>query len=341
MTASRTVRVCRDAVVVLLAAAASFGCQDNETAIARGDRLWADSNYTGARAEYRLAAAQRQDEGALARLAHAQARVGDLVEARETYEELVEREPEAADQAISDYLMLARRALDRGDPYGMAAAVDAAIALRSELLVPEFELALARYHEDRGDVERALTHYRRGLLVTPTDSAPRLLYQMGLLRENSGDCNTAMGFYRGAREQARQAGSSESGGPWRSLMTESRWHVGNCAFTLAREARENGQVTTALRGLETVIELGEPANLLDQAWFDRGELLYGIGRFDDALASYRAVLERNPLRTGQLVERAQRRIDDIRFGVREDEEPAAEDTTSNGPAPPVEGEELG
>lgn len=339
MKRRHALRTGRNAVVALVAAAASFGCQDNETAIARGDRLWADSNFTGARAEYRLAAAQRIDEGALARLAHAQARVGDLVEARETYEELVQREPEFADQAVSDYLMLARRALDRGDQYGMAAAVDAAIAIRPELLVPEFELPLARYHAERGDTERAITHYRRGLLVTPTDSAPRLLYQIGLLHENRGDCGRAIEFFRGAREQAHRAGSSEYTGAWRSLMTESRWHLGSCTFALARQARQNGQITTALRGLETVIELGEPANLLDQAWFERGEMLYGVGRFEDALESYYTVLERNPLRTGQLVERAQRRIDEIRFGVPEDDE--AVDDTTTGPDSPAEGEEFG
>ena len=46
------------------------GCADNETTVARGDRLWADSNYSGALAEYRLAVAQRGDDAALARVAH-------------------------------------------------------------------------------------------------------------------------------------------------------------------------------------------------------------------------------------------------------------------------------
>ena len=74
------------------------------------------------------------------------------------------------------------------------------------------------------------------------------------------------------------------------------------------------RATEALALFDRVIALGVPENLLDQAYFERGETLYGIGRFDQALESYRQVLERNPTRAGQLVERAQRRIDDIRFG---------------------------
>ncbi len=70
----------------------------------------------------------------------------------------------------------------------------------------------------------------------------------------------------------------------------------------------------ALAHYGRMIDLGEPENLLDRAWFERGEILYNAGRFDEALEAYRTVLERNPSRTGQLVERAQRRIDEIRFG---------------------------
>lgn len=301
-------------VGILLLALGALACQDNETAIARGDRLWADSNFSGARAEYRLAATQSADEDALARLAHAHARTGDLDAARDAYAALIERDPRFADQAAADFLLLARRALRRGDEYGVATAVDAAVALRPELQLPEFELPLARYYSEGGDPERALQHYRRALLVTPPDSAPRLLYEMGLLEENRDRCARAMALFRGARHHAQRAGSSEHGGRWRQLMTESRWHVGNCAFVLAQEARAQGQVTDALRWLETTISLGEPENLLDQAWFERGETLYGIGRFDDALESYRKVLERNPARAGQLVRRAERRIDEIRFG---------------------------
>lgn len=290
-------------------------CSDNETAIARGDRLWADSNFIGARAEYRLAAAQRGDDDALARLAHAYARTGDMDAAREAYDELLDHDPGAATQAAADYVRFARRALERSDEYGLAQAVEAAREIQPELHFPEFEVPLARYYTARGDTDLALEHYRRALLVLPPDSAPPLLYEMGLILENREECREAIEMFEGARHQARRAGSSEHGGRWRQLVTEARWHVGNCSFVLAQQAWARGRVTEALEHFETMIALGEPENLLDQAWFDRGEILYGIGRFDEALAAYRRVVDRNPARTGQLVERATRRIDEIRFSV--------------------------
>lgn len=300
----------RIAIAGLVLAALTAACQDNEPALARGDRLWADSSYTAALAEYRLAAAQRTDEDALIRLAHAFARAGELSEAREVYDRLLRDHPRYADQAIYDYVGLARRALKRGDEFDAAIAVDAALALRPELRLPDAVAPVARFYRRRGDADQALAYYQRALAELPADSAPRLLYEIGLLEEERGHCDVAIDYFRAFRAQAERAE-----GRWRSLLGEARWHIGSCSFQIARQAREQGQVSEALERLETMIGLGVPENLLDQAWFDRAELLYAVGRFDEALAAYRHVLERNPARAGQLVERAQERIDDIRFGV--------------------------
>lgn len=299
------------AVAVLVTATVGFGCQDNEPTVARGDRLWADSSYTAALAEYRLAVAQRGDEDALARLAHAYAMAGDLTRSRQVYDELVDGSNVYADQAVQDYLALAARAQRRGDVFGVSSAVDAALALRPELRLPGMALSLARMHGQRGDTDRAAEFYRRALSSMEPDSAPRIHYELGLLEEEGGRCDRAIDHFRAFRVQAERSRSPA----WRTLLGEGRWHIGNCSFQLAQEARREGQVSEALSRLATMIELGEPENLLDQAWFDRGEILYGIGRFDEALESYRTVLERNPARTGQLVERARQRIDDIRFGA--------------------------
>jgi tetratricopeptide (TPR) repeat protein len=287
------------------------GCQDNETAIARGDRLWADSAFDHALAEYRLAVAQRDDDQARARLAHAYARAGRYPEMSGLYRDLLPRNPALVDQAIYDYLHVVHRATRRGDVYTAAVALDEALELRPEVRADPFLLAAARFHRQRGDTERAEAYYARALTNLPPDSTPRVLYELGVLHEEAGRCDVAVEYFTafrtlGQRDQWRL----------RLLLGEARWHMGNCSFRLAREAREQGQVTAALRHLDTVVELGEPEHLLDQVWLDRGELLYGLGRFDAALEAFRTVLERSPARTGPLVERAQRRIDDIRFGPR-------------------------
>lgn len=295
--------------LALVVALPLSGCRDNETAIARGDRLWADSSYDAALAEYRLALAQRGDDHARARLAHAYARVGQLPEMRSLYQELLPGNPALVDQAVYDFLYLGDRAMRRGDVYSAAMALDAAFQLRPELSPPRYILPVARFHRQRGLTERAESYYVRALTTMPPDSAPRVLYELGELHEEAGRCDVAADYFSAVGVQARQNQQR-----WRSLVGEARWHLGNCSFRLAREARERGEVTRALDHLETMLRLGEPGHLLDQAWMDRAELLYAIGRFDDALEAYRTVIDRSPTRTGPLVDRAQRRIDEIRFG---------------------------
>ncbi len=296
--------------LLLLTVLAPAGCQDNEPAIARGDRLWADAAYTAASAEYRLAVAQRGDEEALLRLAHSYAVDGKLTEAREAYDRLLAISPGYADQAAYDFLRLLDLSLRRGDVLGVAGAVEASLSLRPELQLPGAVQPVARLHRERGDLERAVDYYRRALTSLPPDSTPAVLYEIGLLYEEMDACERGIDYFQAALAQARAAGESR----WRTLMAESRWQTGSCSFRLAQAARAEGRAGEALRYYERVTGLGVPENLLDQAWFERGEILFSMGRHDDALASYRTVLERNPARTGQLVERARRRIDEIRFG---------------------------
>lgn len=280
-------------------------CGSSEDALARGDRLWADSSFPAALAEYRLAL--RRQEGnpaALLRVAHAYAVTGNLALARETYTQLLARDPRLTDQAVYDYLALARQAEARGDRYGTAAAVEAAAQLRPGLVPADMAPTLARYYAGAGDADRALAYFERAVAVVPPDSAAALLYEMAQLQEAESNCGDAITYYQAYRERA----------PAGPHVGEARWHVGNCEFELARRAQDAGQLDAALADYQAVIDLGVPQNLLDQAWFQVGEILVGQGRKDEALVAYQKVLELNPARTGQLVQKAQQRIDQLRFG---------------------------
>jgi tetratricopeptide (TPR) repeat protein len=310
--------------MILGAAAAMAACGDPEDARLRGDRLWADSNYTGALSEYRLALRYAGgDDEILARVAHAYIRTGQAERARESYERLLARAPEYADQAVFDYLTLARRAARRGDRYGMAAATEAALALRPGLPLPDLAAPLARYYAASGEPERALAFFDRALALAPPDTMTQLLFEVGLVHEARGSCQEAIGYFHdferrlaagrgaitpGERESAARVAARAN------RLAEARWHRGNCALRLARGHHQEGRLAEALGQYEVVVELGVPENLQDQAWYERGEILFAMGRFDEALASYLRVLELTPARTGQLVERTQRRIDQIRFG---------------------------
>jgi len=294
-------------VLALLVLGPLGGCNDPEPALNRGDRLWADAAYTDALAEYRLAAVQGgRDESTQLRVAHAYARIDQLDRAREAYQRLLARAPEYTDQAIHDYLALARRAVARGDRYALVGAVEAALSLRPDLPIPDLAPALARYYTDTGEPARALEFYQRALATAPPDSVPVILHQIGLILASQGNCHAAIGYFSAVLQRV----------PARSeRAAEARWRSGNCAFELGRQARQTGEITAALEHFEAVIEFGVPENLQDQAWFERGEILFALGRFDEALESYRRVLDLTGTRGGLLAERARRRIDQVRFGT--------------------------
>lgn len=292
----------------LTAAAAlllSVACGDAENAMLRGDRLWADSNYTAALAEYRLAANRTDGDEALARVAHAYAVTGNFDRARQAYDELLPRAPEYTDQAVFDYMTLARRAQVRADRYGMAGAVEAALTLRAGLPVGDMAGPLARYYARSGEAEQARDFFERALGTAPPDSVPSLLFDFAQFQESQGACAEAVELYGAFRTRV----------PRGERADQARWNTGNCAFKLAREAREAGDPERALAWIDVLLGLRVPSNLIDQAWFERGEALLELGRSDEALQAYIRVLENVRTAGAPLSERARQRIDQIRFGT--------------------------
>ncbi|MGH7483142.1 MAG: tetratricopeptide repeat protein [Longimicrobiales bacterium] len=308
----------------LFLSALLVACDPEEPALARGDAAWADSSYEAALAEYRLAAARDADPETVARVAHAYARLGETSRARQWYARLLAEDDDWADQAAYDFLLLAERAIERGDRHGMATAAAAALDVRPSLNVAALAPRLASYYEDTGDPARAVRYYERALAAAPPDSAPRYLYEIGRLHHAQGNCAAALGYLAAFRHLETQGvasvGPSGDVAPGRRLAIEdelasqAHWSLGACAFEEAKRMHQDGKLAEALQHLETVLSLGVPQSVQDHAWFQRGEILYAIGRRDAALAAYRQVLDLNPTGAGQLVERARQRIDQIRFG---------------------------
>lgn len=303
-------------------------CQSDQSALLRGDRAWADSGYQEALAEYRLALARHVDEATQLRVAHAFATTGNLERARDVYQAVLASDSGVSAQAAYDFLTLARKAQARSDIHDVASAVDAALAVRPRLELGKLAPVLARYFSDTGDTRRAIDLYQRALLSAPPDSVPRYLYQIGRLYQSQGKCDTALDYLTAFRhggpashtkleageELAQLEKSPGAEHPGNTLLSEARWALGSCAFSVARQEHGAGQLDVALDHLRTVTGLGVPRNIQDQAWFERGEVLLAMGQKDKALAAYYRVLQLDPTGQGQLVERAHQRIDQIRFG---------------------------
>lgn len=321
------------ALALLAALAACVPTGADETALSRGDEAFARDSLDEALAEYRLAVRQGSDDPeALARVAHTYVRLEQVDEAWDFYRQAVEADESLTDQAVSDFVHLARTAADRGDRFLMASAMDAALTLRPGVTVEEMALPLARHYFGAGEYGRALPFYQRALSVT-NDSSPELVFEIGQAHEEIGDCEGALGFFERYRDMTPR---------WE--RSEVDWYVGSCAFQVAREKRVQARslqpgrtadtasstvpadsthpppasrrelLEEALRLIDRTLEVQQPRNLLGQAWFERGEILAALGDCQGALDAFERVPEVEPSRDSALSRRAQERYDRIFFG---------------------------
>lgn len=297
----------RWAVLLLIGMAAACGEKPDEDAVLRGDRAWATGDHNQALAEYRLAVRRgstRSDAETLLRVAHAYAGLDRVDEARDFYRQAVAQDPKLADQAASDLVRVARAAAERNDNIALASAVQGATEIRPGISASELTLPLAQHYLRSGQYGQAVPYFQKALAEDPGNT--EILYDLATAHEEIGDCGRALVFF----EQFREAVSARA-------RRDADWRIGSCSFELAREARRDGNGDEALQLLQATIDLGEPRHLLSRAHFERGDILSEQGQCDAAVEAYRRVREEDTAGSGALGERAQRRIDAIRFGSEE------------------------
>ena len=291
------------------------GCvpQDIEMgAVQRGDEAFAQANYEEALAEYRLAIRQGADDPYVtARVAHTYARMGRVDDAGAYYADAAARDPDLIDQAISDLMHLAMIARDENDSFAMATAVESALQLRPGVGVGGMSLSLARHYYRSGEYGRALPFYQMALTDAVDDSQPDVVFEVGVAHDEIGDCETALLFFERFVAMVR---------PWE--RSEAEWHIGKCAHTIAKglldQALEEdsqqmqAELERALKLVNRVVEVGQPQTIQAQALFEKGEILDGLGRCQEAMDAYSQV--RFVDQAGTLRVLAQDRFDEIRFG---------------------------
>jgi tetratricopeptide (TPR) repeat protein len=285
------------------------GCRgDVRDHVAWGDRLLGAGRTEAAIAEYQVALRRRGEEPEiLLRLAHGYAHLNRLDEASDYYARLLAIDSAAAGQAVADFLAMAKRALERNDRARMARALEQLEALRPGEVPDELSLPFARYYYELGEYVLALPLYLA--VVAGADSVePEVRYELARVYYELGECGQALLHYQDFLETRR----------WGELSAEARWHAGQCAYQLAQKDAQAGKPTEAVEKYELVIELGSPRALQDDAWFERGELKFSLGEFEEALRSYQRVLDLNPSRSGQRVRLAEDRIRNIRYGRTEE-----------------------
>jgi tetratricopeptide (TPR) repeat protein len=255
---------------LLLLAAGLTGCRDAESALVRGDRLWADSSYSAALAEYRLSQSLRTDsDEVLARVAHAYAVTGQFERAREAYDDLLRMRPATPTRPCSTTWRW------RAGPSG--AMIDTAWPARWR-------------RPSRCGRDCRWTTWPRPWPastpgpVTPSGPASSLSGPWHTRRPTPWHrcCSTTPSSRRIAGQLRRghgtvqcvpqpgalgASGRTRLGGPWATVR--STW-AGRPA-ALAIPGRPSATC-------DVMLDLGVPQNLLDQAWFERGEALLELGR---------------------------------------------------------------
>lgn len=276
------------------------------TSISRGDQAYAHGDLEESLAEYRLAELQGADDAATyARIAHTYIALRRIDEARDYYRLAVDRDPEYTEQAVADFARLAREEEASGDEFGMASAVRTAQEFRPGISLDDLALPLAEHYSNVGEYGRALPFYLKTLSAMDPDSLPQILFQTAVAYDEVGDCQSAVVYYEDYRSRLPR---------WR--RSEVDWRLGNCSFRLAKTRREEGEEEEALRHLETLLRIGEPRNLQAMGYFEKGEILGIRGECEAALEAFMQVPVLDPSGNSPLVDRAEERIDQIRFGGR-------------------------
>lgn len=282
-----------------------------EQSVRRGDRLLGAGDVDEAIAEYRLAIRQGgETPDKLVRLGNAYAIRGDADEALRHYELLLSTDSTYRYQMAGDLIDLGRSAMARGNRESMARAVRPLLDMGIGLVPVDLRLAVARHYWEDGDYVRALPLYLSVLSEAGVDDPengppPSVFYEAGRAYEELGGCLESLEYFRRYLDAA---------GPRAGEVPSARWHYGSCLFEVAEANHAAGRPGAALENLDRMIRLGVPQTLLDRAHFLRGELLMALGEDARALAAYEEVLRMNPARSGPLVQRAEARIRQIRFG---------------------------
>ena len=315
MTRFETVRIkvqqCRARLWAWVGLAALAGCSplsEEGSSILRGDEAFANGDMAEALAEYRLALRLgATDAETYARVAHTYVALKRVDEAREHYRLAVAQDSSLADQALSDFVRLAREEDRLGDRYGMASAVQTALEFRPGISLEDLVLPLAQHYSDIGEYGRALPFYQKALSALDPDSLPRVLFEAAVAYDEVGDCESAVIYYEDYRDRLPL---------WR--RSEVDWRLGNCSFDLAQLRIAKGEDEEALQFLDALLDIGEPRNHLSRGYFLKGEILGSRGECEAAIEAFEEVSVMDPSGNSAVVDSAELRIDQIRFGGRFD-----------------------
>lgn len=296
-------------IAVLLLAATAAGCEaQSDASEARGDRYSARGEYADAAVEYEIAleaAGERAPSELRLKAAELMLRSKDFNVAERMFDALLERNPEYAGRVRALYYLHARRWADEGDTFAMLRAIDGIRSRDSTASLGSLYYALGDAAFARPDYEEAIAAYLMGLARAPEAAHPAVYARLADAYEQRRDCPAAIEYLERYLETSEEEGRDEE---------EIRYRLGSCSYRLAERAFANEDLGTASEYLQPVLGTGEPPNLVPPALLMMARIHERAGRRQEAMDTYRRVIDSEEDREAPAAVEAFRRLKQLEFG---------------------------
>ncbi|MFH1070113.1 MAG: tetratricopeptide repeat protein [Candidatus Glassbacteria bacterium] len=290
---------------VLTAAAACGPIGANHES--RGDRYYLNGYYDDSLAEYLMAEKTRGVSADLLRkIGKVYVMKGDFFQAKkyfDRYFSLHDAEPDA--EVLLDYLQVAVERGRAGDTTMMVHALEEILQINPNYSLGRFYFDLGEYYYNLPDYHRAIAYFLQGMpLDVDVDRKATYLLHLAMSYEKLEDWFNAYLYFD----------QFISLYPDQPEIEQVRWHKGSCAFPLARQAFDQGDLEQAFSYLDEIIGTGQPQNLVDDAWLLKGDVLLADKRPEEAKQAYRQVLRLNRYYWKEkIAEQARKKIEELEF----------------------------
>lgn len=185
------------------------------------------------------------------------------------------------------------------------------------------------------DPERALNMYQTIEELLPDHNQSKNLFLVADLNFSKGNYSQAVIAYDNAFARDSTSATAEKAMPnfifaltecgdleraldlaqirYDDLKTAANLHqLNNIKYRIGQKLASAGLLDSALVYFTDVVNANEPKSLVDDAYYNIGEIYYFRKDYNTALDAYKRVLRLNPYEKGEIVAKAKNRIEEIK-----------------------------
>lgn len=247
-----------------------------------GDRLYAQTQYADALAEYQLALKASPNSAALhAKAAAAAGHVRNYEMAVAEYQLLAKEDRSRSEEAADGLERVLRRALSEGERGIVATAVRALREVAPGRPLGRYIRLAAVDALDRGDAQDALDLLPNAVAsASDGRTADSLLYLYGAAGVRARSCSTAVPAFEAVLRRQREV----------AVIDRAREGVSQCALVEGQLALERGQPAAAEDWFRRATAPGASVEVSRAAFLGLGDVRLALGDLAGAMESYQQAL---------------------------------------------------